>query len=48
MIPLVGFKKELDLQVEIVRPRREEVQAEKKTSRFTYTVGTMIEVPRGA
>ena len=47
MIPLVGFKKELDLQVAIVREVAAEVQAEKKV-RFTYRVGTMIEVPRGA
>jgi len=47
MIPLVGFKKELDLQVEIVHRVAKEVQAEKKV-KFTYMVGTMIEVPRGA
>lgn len=47
MIPLVGFKKELDLQVEIVKRVAEEVQREKKV-KLTYLVGTMIEVPRGA
>jgi pyruvate, orthophosphate dikinase len=47
MIPLVGFKKELDLQVEIVHRVAKEVQAEKKV-KFDYMVGTMIEVPRGA
>ncbi|MEI6071726.1 MAG: pyruvate, phosphate dikinase [Verrucomicrobiae bacterium] len=47
MIPLVGFKKELDLQVEIVRRVAKEVMAEKKI-KFDYLVGTMIEVPRGA
>jgi len=47
MIPLVGFKKELDLQVEIVRRVAKEVMAEKKV-KFDYLVGTMIEVPRGA
>src|SRR5205085_12332974 len=47
MIPLVGFKKELDLQVEIVHRVAHEVQAAKKT-RINYLVGTMIEVPRGA
>jgi pyruvate,orthophosphate dikinase len=47
MIPLVGFKKELDLQVEIVHRVAKEVQAENKV-KFTYMVGTMIEVPRGA
>jgi pyruvate,orthophosphate dikinase len=47
MIPLVGFKKELDLQVEIVHEVARQVQAEKKV-KFNYSVGTMIEVPRGA
>jgi pyruvate,orthophosphate dikinase len=47
MIPLVGFKKELDLQVAIVHETAKLVQAEKKV-KLTYSVGTMIEVPRGA
>ena len=47
MIPLVGFKKELDLQVEIVHRVAKAVMAEKKV-KFDYLVGTMIEVPRGA
>ena len=47
MIPLVGFKKEFDLQLEIVHRVAKEVQAEKKV-KLTYLVGTMIEVPRGA
>jgi len=47
MIPLVGFKKELELQVEIVHRVAREVQAEQKV-RINYLVGTMIEVPRGA
>ncbi|MDD3179386.1 MAG: pyruvate, phosphate dikinase [Opitutaceae bacterium] len=47
MIPLVGFKKELDLQVEIVHRVAKEVMAEKKV-KLNYLVGTMIEVPRGA
>jgi len=47
MIPLVGFKKELDLQVAIVHETAKQVQAEKKV-KISYTVGTMIEVPRGA
>ncbi len=47
MIPLVGFKKELDLQVEIVRRVAEEVMTARKV-KFDYLVGTMIEVPRGA
>jgi len=47
MIPLVGFKKELDLQVEIVHRVAKEVMAEKKV-KLNYSVGTMIEIPRGA
>ncbi|MSU36119.1 MAG: pyruvate, phosphate dikinase [Pedosphaera sp.] len=47
MIPLVGFKKELDLQVAVVHEVAATVQKERKT-KISYTVGTMIEVPRGA
>jgi pyruvate,orthophosphate dikinase len=47
MIPLVGFKKELDLQLEVVHRVAKDVQAERKT-KLNYMVGTMIEVPRGA
>jgi pyruvate,orthophosphate dikinase len=47
MIPLVGFKKELDLQVAIVHEVAQQVQKERKTT-IRYSVGTMIEVPRGA
>src|SRR5436190_3416747 len=47
MIPLVGFKKELDLQTAIVHEVAAQVQTEKKV-KLTYSVGTMIEVPRGA
>jgi pyruvate,orthophosphate dikinase len=47
MIPLVGFKKELDLQVDIVHQVAKDVQAERKV-KLNYLVGTMIEVPRGA
>jgi pyruvate, orthophosphate dikinase len=47
MIPLVGFKKEFDLQLEVVNRVAKEVQAEKKT-KLKYLVGTMIEIPRGA
>ena len=47
MIPLVGFKRELDLQLEVVRQAAREVQAERKV-KLDYMVGTMIEVPRGA
>jgi pyruvate,orthophosphate dikinase len=47
MIPLVGFKKELDLQAELVHRVAREVMAEQKV-KLNYLVGTMIEVPRGA
>jgi pyruvate,orthophosphate dikinase len=47
MIPLVGFKKELDLQVEVVHAAAKAVMAEKKV-KLNYMVGTMIEIPRGA
>ncbi|HNU99150.1 MAG TPA: pyruvate, phosphate dikinase [Verrucomicrobiota bacterium] len=47
MIPLVGFKRELDLQAEVVHRVAKEVMAEQKV-RFNYSVGTMIEIPRGA
>ncbi|XHR31317.1 MAG: pyruvate, phosphate dikinase [Chthoniobacteraceae bacterium] len=47
MIPLVGFKKELDIQVGIVKRVAEEVQKQYKV-KINYMVGTMIEVPRGA
>jgi pyruvate,orthophosphate dikinase len=47
MIPLVGFKRELDLQVAIVHEVAAAVQAEKKV-KISYSVGTMIEIPRGA
>ena len=47
MIPLVGFKKELDLQVEVVHRVAKEVMAEQKV-KIDYLAGTMIEVPRGA
>jgi pyruvate,orthophosphate dikinase len=47
MIPLVGFKKEFDLQLEIVHRVAKAVQAERKV-KLEYLVGTMIEIPRGA
>jgi pyruvate,orthophosphate dikinase len=46
MIPLVGFKKELDLQVEVVHRVAQEVMKEKGV-KLNYLVGTMIEIPRG-
>jgi pyruvate,orthophosphate dikinase len=47
MIPLVGFPKELKLQIEIVNRVANEVSEEKKT-KLKYLVGTMIEIPRAA
>ena len=47
MIPLVGFKRELDLQIEVVHEAARQVQAERKV-KLNYLVGTMIEIPRGA
>ncbi|MGH8093767.1 MAG: pyruvate, phosphate dikinase [Chthoniobacterales bacterium] len=47
MIPLVGFPKELKLQIEIVHRVASAVAKEKKT-KFNYLVGTMIEIPRAA
>jgi len=47
MIPLVGTKKELDLQADVVRKTAAAVFAE-KGKKVAYTVGTMIEVPRAA
>ena len=45
MIPLVGFPKELDLQVQLVRDVAAQVSKEHET-RLNYLVGTMIEIPR--
>ncbi|MBX7157982.1 MAG: pyruvate, phosphate dikinase [Verrucomicrobiae bacterium] len=45
MIPLVGFPKELKLQLAIVRRVAEAVQKEKGI-KLHYSVGTMIEIPR--
>jgi len=47
MIPLVGFKKELDQQVALVHEVAADIEKEKKV-KLSYQVGTMIEVPRGA
>jgi len=47
MIPLVGTKKELDNQAKIVRATAAAVFAE-KGKKVKYSLGTMIEVPRGA
>ena len=47
MIPLVGFPRELKLQIDIVRRVADEVTKERGT-KFKYLVGTMIEIPRAA
>ena len=47
MIPLVGFPKELELQIEIINRVAAEVARERKI-KIGYLVGTMIEVPRAA
>ncbi len=47
MIPLVGFAKELEIQVAAVHAEAKAVMKEQKT-RVSYSVGTMIEIPRGA
>ncbi|MEP7077490.1 MAG: pyruvate, phosphate dikinase [Chthoniobacterales bacterium] len=47
MIPLVGYPRELTLQIEIVNRVAADVAKEKKT-KFNYLVGTMIEIPRAA
>src|SRR5688500_14663872 len=47
MIPLVAFKRELDLQIEVVHQAAREVEKEQKV-KLNYMVGTMIEIPRGA
>jgi pyruvate,orthophosphate dikinase len=47
MIPLVGFERELELQLEIVnRVAKEEFAVAKRV--LEYKVGTMIEIPRAA
>ena len=47
MVPLVGYARELELQVGIIHRVAKEVMAAKGV-KFSYLVGTMIEVPRGA
>jgi len=47
MIPLVGTKKELDLQAAIVRKAAADVFAA-RGKKVGYLVGTMIEIPRAA
>ncbi len=45
MVPLVAFKRELDLQKEVIDRVAEQVFAE-KGRRVSYKVGTMMEIPR--
>ena len=47
MIPLVAYKKELDLQIDVVHRVAREVEKEQGV-KLNYMVGTMIEIPRGA
>lgn len=47
MVPLVGFKKELDIQKSIIDKVAQSVFAEKGKT-IKYLVGTMIEIPRAA
>jgi pyruvate,orthophosphate dikinase len=47
MVPLVGFKKELDIQKAIIDEVARKVFEEKGRG-VTYKVGTMIEIPRAA
>lgn len=47
MVPLVSFKKELDIQKDIIDKVAQKVFAEKGKS-VKYLVGTMIEIPRAA
>ena len=47
MIPLVGFKKEFELQAKVVHDTAAEVFKEKGIT-VEYMVGTMIELPRAA
>lgn len=47
MIPLIGTKAELEMQVDIVRSTAEAIFAD-RGDRIDYLVGTMIEIPRAA
>ena len=47
MVPLVGFSKELELQVEVIHETAKKVFAA-KGKKVKYLVGTMIEIPRAA
>jgi pyruvate,orthophosphate dikinase len=47
MVPLVGFPRELELQVEVIHSTAKKVFAA-KGEKIKYLVGTMIEIPRAA
>jgi pyruvate,orthophosphate dikinase len=47
MVPLVGFPRELELQVEVIHETAKKVFAA-KGDKVKYLVGTMIEIPRAA
>ncbi len=47
MVPLIGTKKELDLQKEIITETANKLFAE-RDAKIDYMVGTMIEIPRAA
>lgn len=47
MVPLVGFPKELEIQVEVIHETAKKVFAD-KGDKIKYMVGTMIEIPRAA
>jgi pyruvate,orthophosphate dikinase len=47
MIPLAGTKKELEMQIDIVRKTAEKLFAE-RNEKIDYLAGTMIEIPRAA
>jgi pyruvate,orthophosphate dikinase len=47
MVPLVGFARELEMQVELTHRVAREVMAATR-QKLQYMVGTMIEIPRGA
>jgi len=47
MVPLVGFPKELQLQIEVINRVAKEVSKARKV-KLSYLVGTMIEIPRAA
>ena len=47
MVPLVGFPKELEIQVDVIHETAKKVFAA-KGEKVKYMVGTMIEIPRAA